>query len=79
MPDSLSCLSELRTLQLGTNQITGMLPVDILGTLSQTLRLLDISENAVMITEVGPGILPFLRAFGFAKRESHEYFASAIF
>jgi len=49
VPEALSFLTDLRSLQLNGNQLTGMLPVDTLGNLTKSLRLLDLSQNALVV------------------------------
>jgi Leucine-rich repeat (LRR) protein len=53
LPEALSLLTQLRQMHLGTNQFTGMLPVNVLGALGKpgNLRLLDLSDNALVVTD----------------------------
>ena len=51
VPEGLALLAQLRALHLGTNQFTGLLPVDVLLALGRpgTLRQLDLSNNALVV------------------------------
>jgi len=50
VPEGLSLLTELRDLHLSKNQFTGLLPVQVLGSLSPNIRALSLENNALVVT-----------------------------
>ena len=49
IPESTVNLAQLRTMKLGANQLTGMLPVEVLSSLAKNLRELDLSNNPKLV------------------------------